>query len=739
MMKKFTIYLFLFLASVASIAQVPESFNYQAVIRNDAGELITNQNIGVEISILQGSETGSVLYSEQHLVKSTNSGVINMKIGEGEEPTSDFTSINWGANTYFLKIGIDKTGGTSYASIGVFQLVSVPYALYAKNVEDINKDVLYFTESDTLFAVKDHDGNIVFAVYPDGAKVYVNNTTKGKVGGFAVTGRNPTKAFAEEDFMVITADSTRVYIPESASGKGKVGGFAVTGRNPSKGDITGDYFNISGTNSANLDSINPSEPRMLWYPKSEAFLVGRVLIEDPDSVGLNSVAAGFESKAMGNYSQAMGYKSITRGDYSTAIGREARADSINSFAFGNHSLAIGEGSYAIGSGAVALGENSFALGSVGVDSLLNLKDSPKALGDYSFAMGLGTKSTNLGSISIGANNESTGGFATALGFTSTARGYGSTAIGYRCQTSENANLSFAGGVGSIANERGAISFGSYCEANGPNSVAIGERCVTDGTGSVAMGKGTKALASGAIALGLGSVADGVRSFALGAGAFTNGKEGAFVVNATDQSEDKVSVHAVRNGQVVFVANGGYNFYASSDTAEQNAFVIQPSTGNIGIGTFNPDPQNKLEINGGNLSMMGKTSINLIEGGDINIKDGDINLEGTAGIFVNGNPVTFSDYVFEDDYELETIEEHAEFMWREKHLPALKGVKDIEKEGGKVNILERREKILEELEKAHIYIEQLNNRIKELEAEKQENEELKQKVEKLEELVNQLVK
>ena len=96
-----------------------------------------------------------------------------------------------------------------------------------------------FTVSDTLFAVKDKNGNIVFAVFPDGAKVYVNSGVKGSVGGFAVSGRNPAKAAIEEDYLKVTPDSTRVWINESV--KGKVGGFAVSGRNPAKG-ITSDYF-----------------------------------------------------------------------------------------------------------------------------------------------------------------------------------------------------------------------------------------------------------------------------------------------------------------------------------------------------------------------------------------------------------------------------------------------------------------------------------------------------------------
>ena len=94
-------------------------------------------------------------------------------------------------------------------------------------------------------------------------------------------------------------------------------------------------------------------------------------------------------------------------------------------------------------------------------------------------------------------------------------------------------------------------------------------------------------------------------------------------------------------------------------------------------------------------------------------NGDI--KATNGSFIDdGTALDAPDYVFSDDYELESIEEHAEFMWREKHLPAVKSSEEIKSNGG-YNMAERREEMLEELEKAHIYIEQLHKRIKELEA------------------------
>ncbi|HAF28119.1 MAG TPA: hypothetical protein DCG75_03635 [Bacteroidales bacterium] len=249
-MKKFILSGILILSSFAMIAQSPGYFNYQAVIRDNAGNLITDQNVSFRISILKGDASGAEVYSERHDITSNTYGICNLIIGTGTAQSSDFDLINWGHDKFFIQMELDEQGGSDFTNLGAVQLLSVPYSFYANMANKANEavtatnadtarnlanEVLYFTETDTLFAVKDRDGNIVFAVYPDGAAVYVNNAVKGKVGGFAVSGRSPSKA-VEEDYLIVTADSTRVYVNQSAT-KGKVGGFAISGRSPSKGTV----------------------------------------------------------------------------------------------------------------------------------------------------------------------------------------------------------------------------------------------------------------------------------------------------------------------------------------------------------------------------------------------------------------------------------------------------------------------------------------------------------------------
>ena len=74
----------------------------------------------------------------------------------------------------------------------------------------------------------------------------------------------------------------------------------------------------------------------------------------------------------------------------------------------------------------------------------------------------------------------------------------------------------------------------------------------------------------------------------------------------------------------------------------------------------------------------------------------------------------ADYVFEPGYNLESIEEHAMFMWEKKHLRAIPKARVDESGREIIEVGAHRQGIVEELEKAHIYIEQLHDRNQELE-------------------------
>jgi hypothetical protein len=136
MKKIFASIILLLLLQLQTFAVVPEAIKYQAVARDNGGNILANKNIGIRLSILKGNISGTAVYVETHATTSNNLGLINLEIGKGTPITGTMSAINWGNDNYFIKIEMDETGGNNYTLVGTSQLVSVPYALYAKEAEN---------------------------------------------------------------------------------------------------------------------------------------------------------------------------------------------------------------------------------------------------------------------------------------------------------------------------------------------------------------------------------------------------------------------------------------------------------------------------------------------------------------------------------------------------------------------------------------------------------------------------
>jgi len=118
--------------SLNSYAQAPQKMSYQAVLRNAANTLISNAPVAIRVSILQGSATGTAVYVERHTLTTNLNGLATFEIGAGTPISGSFAGINWATGLYFVKTETDPSGGTNYTISGTSQLLSVPYALYAK-------------------------------------------------------------------------------------------------------------------------------------------------------------------------------------------------------------------------------------------------------------------------------------------------------------------------------------------------------------------------------------------------------------------------------------------------------------------------------------------------------------------------------------------------------------------------------------------------------------------------------
>jgi hypothetical protein len=130
-MKKFSPLVMFLICSYVAFAQTPEKMSYQAIVRDANNTLLVDKLVGIQVSILQNSETGSEVYIETHSVVTNMNGLVALEIGTGVT-SYDFSSIDWTNGPYFVKVETDPNGADNYSISGVSQLMSVPFALYAK-------------------------------------------------------------------------------------------------------------------------------------------------------------------------------------------------------------------------------------------------------------------------------------------------------------------------------------------------------------------------------------------------------------------------------------------------------------------------------------------------------------------------------------------------------------------------------------------------------------------------------
>ena len=525
-----------------ALSQIPQGFNYQAVAQTGADAPIANATIQVKMGILSDTLTPVVVWEELHSTVKTNlNGVFRLVIGEGVKQSGSaaaFSDIDWSVSPLYLKIQIYYQNAWKY--MGSAKLWSVPYAMVAGDmggpVKKFSVEGETTSSNESLFEVKNKDGQTVFAVYNEGVRIYVSDGAKAVKGGFAVGGFGTDKAestkylFVGKDsvriyldsnpltkgtksgfavggydlskgtiqnYLDVSADSVRVYIDNDPATKGKKGGFAVGGYDISKGEIV-NFLNVA---TDTLGIIDPSQNRLLWYPQKNAFLTGKVLIQGPDSVGVNSFASGYESKAIGDWSQALGYKTKATGEYSSSIGKNSIASGDNSFAFGNQAKANNDDSYAFGTGAKATGPKSFALGSVGVDTLGNPTGPTIASGEASFALGFGSVASETGAFAVGVLDTASALGALAMGYYNKSKGWFSTTLGAGNTAEPFAFQGLATGLWTKAGSWCAASFGDRTYASGHTSFATGFMTTASGHLAATFGDNTVSPSWGSFAIG----------------------------------------------------------------------------------------------------------------------------------------------------------------------------------------------------------------------------------------------
>jgi hypothetical protein len=194
-MKKALLVSIILLTTFAAWAQVPQQISYQSVIRDGNNKVIASSTVGIKISLLQGSATGSAVYVETHRKSTNANGLVSLEIGTGTVLSGSFASINWANGPYLIQTETDPTGGVNYTAPGVFALNSVPYALYAANGTPGPKGDKGDTGATGLQGIQGATG-VAGVAGADGKTV--SNGTSNPVSGTGVNG----------DFYINTATNT---------------------------------------------------------------------------------------------------------------------------------------------------------------------------------------------------------------------------------------------------------------------------------------------------------------------------------------------------------------------------------------------------------------------------------------------------------------------------------------------------------------------------------------------------
>lgn len=318
------------------------TLHYQAVVRGADRLPLPGQDVHFRFSILDAAEY--VLFTETQMAVTGELGTVAIPVGE-TDPAA-LNALPWWEGPMFLKIEADLTGGSEFQLFDVQPMHSVPYAHFSGTTGSFAPGKLYVTgkedhpDGEALFEVKRNDGQTVFAVFPDGVRVYVDTTAgKGTKGGFAVGGFTPGKAGGEE-YLWVSPDSVRIYIEDEVS-KASKGGFAVGGFNPAKGSNR-EFFRV--TDDSTRIYVDTGEEK---GPKGGfavgGFTPGKFPVKSfmeltPENYFIGESAGANNTGGM--YNAFIGYRagtSNTVGNHNIFIGYESGNSNID----GEYNMAVG--------------------------------------------------------------------------------------------------------------------------------------------------------------------------------------------------------------------------------------------------------------------------------------------------------------------------------------------------------------------------------------------------------------
>ena len=312
-MKRIFVSLFLIIPLISN-----SQFNYQSLLRDSNGTLITNTTVNYKISFIYDSSSGTPIYSEVHSITAPSDGVFNIVIGEGSVTSGAFNQIDW-SRTIYIKREVDTTGSGSYTDFGTTLLNSVPKSNYSLSTQGLTYSSLASTVSITNLNIS----NTVTATAFVGDGSGLTNLGAGNIGGLNIEmSGNLNVAIGKDSFTNNTTGSGNTSIGYNALMSNTVGeGNTAIGYNALSANTSG-FINVS---------------------------VGQNTLEE-NTTGTGNTAVGYRSGQynttggnntfLGNHAKTTSGSTITN---ATAIGANAEVSVSNKIRLGDTNVSVIEG------------------------------------------------------------------------------------------------------------------------------------------------------------------------------------------------------------------------------------------------------------------------------------------------------------------------------------------------------------------------------------------------------------
>jgi hypothetical protein len=313
----------LLLLSQFSTAQAPQQFSFQGAARGADGKVVANHEIGYSFNLHQDNPGGPIVYTREGSATTNGSGIFNITVGTSASPIP--ATLEWGAKSFFLQVGVDSDGATNgytFTDIGTTQLLSVPYSFYSNE-----------------------------------AGKWRNNEPVLQTGNLGQGAALPTVGFGSRLIWHPKKAAFRAgYANINEWEDGAIGAYSFAGGNGPK--ATGITSVSIGNNS-------------------------QALAENAIALGYNSIANAANSVAIGENTSATGTHAVSIGQGTNAGGDNSLAMGLNTTATGDNSLAMGAGTTATQTGSIAIGNNAYAPG-IGA---ISIGQYTTASATYSTALG----------------------------------------------------------------------------------------------------------------------------------------------------------------------------------------------------------------------------------------------------------------------------------------------------------------------------------------------------------------